>query len=820
MCLLYRSNRRWIIDLMVIVAITQWCGSYDIIVNVVEAYPNEAGSCTRNKPAVQGSHITNTYYDDDTVVRNRHIQSGSIEKNVDLNLNMNGITLSSLSTTEIRYGVDYFIEIIATKPFKGVLVRLESLTFTKQEQEQGAALYTLTPLTNAQTAMACGASSSVQGVTHLDNAFKYIFSAELLLDLPSDVSKPSYYVMDVTVVDYNNETGSVYWYTQYTFQGVVELSKNENIIPALSPQVASVSPTASPYPTYMSKCYVCGSEDRRVADPSVEVIVLGEEANCGEIENDGRRGFIPPEHCTIVQAAAADACGCQDVPITNAPVVAPTTTHNNSITTQPTRSAHPSISAFPTYTEKCFVCSGKPNQIVLNGLQRVTLEGVIGTCVQLHDDGMKGYIPPELCDDAQRQAELYCNCTDIPSDVFEPTKSPAPSTTPYPSFSEKCHVCNNDEEQHVTAVDQIVNVNGAIGTCLDLEQQGSQGFIHPSLCADAQQIASTICECSNENIPTNVQTLTPTTTPYPTVSFSPTYTDACYICVKPNHIATLPDAIIKINNFALTCNELQQAGLQYSIPPHICPAAQSQALLSCGCSEVASSPSIVPSYNEQCYVCSDDKLVSHPKELILLDDQILNCEELAEAGRWGLIPPQLCDEAMNMASEFCGCIDAVSSPMMDLATLEPTVTPYPTITSSPTYSEKCYICDGYNSSTADDNSNDKNDSPADSTRTIRSSSTETNNRDGVIAYEGYILDCKVLRELGETGSIPPNICPALQEKARTSCACNAHSKREEAPPPKLSEVVSKAATVAQTIVTLGVMVVATLMGSFSLFYIL
>jgi hypothetical protein len=755
------------------------------IPSLIEAYPNQAGACHGNQAAVKGSHVSNSYYSSDAdFTKQRPIHSGSLEENEKLQVLMNGVELSSLSTTELLYNTEYFVEILSTtQPFKGVLLRFESLAFTTAERAKGPASFILKPLTNAQTAVACGTSSTIQGVTHTDNSLKYVFSSELLLDPPTDTTKStSYYAMDITVVDVNNLTASIYWYTQYAFQGVTELSNQVQDIPAEAPK-PSEAPTSSPYPTYQSKCYVCGSEDYRVVNETDKVFIFGEVSICGELQEDGLRGLLPPQRCGIIQAAARDACGCESGAVpTDAPVVAP-----SFHTSRPTVTASPTKSAFPTYTEKCYVCDGDRHQVVSNGLQLVTLQGVVGTCLQLHDDGAEGLIPPDICPEAQQQAAMYCNCTDIPEKLLEPTVSPAPSISPYPTFSQKCFVCDNDESQHITALHQIVNVNGAIGTCLDLELQGLQGFINPSLCEEAQATAALVCECQSKNIPTDIKTLAPTTTPYPTSSFSPTYHDACYICVKPNHIVTIPEAGIQINNYALTCEELQQATLDYIIPPHICPEAQKQALESCGCTSTAALPSMLPTYNQKCFVCGEDgdRVISHPKNLVLLGSEIMNCNELAEAGSWGLIPPSQCDDAMKMASDFCGCVEkgaepAPTPPPMALSTLEPTVTLYPTITSSPTYSEKCYICAGYNSTSSKAN---PKDSPAsDLTRSVRNSKSASKN--GAIAYNGYILDCDVVQELGETGSIPPHICPVIQESARKSCSCNEHLDREEAPDPK------------------------------------
>jgi hypothetical protein len=720
----------------------------------------------------------------------RVIHSGSLEHNTNRFVFVNGLPLSSTVTVNLQYGIEYVVELIATggKPFKGVLMRVESLAFTEQERQQGVSSLSFEPLTNAQSAEACGsmsgdAMSTVQGVTHYDNSLKYAFSSKLILYPPThNTTKNSFYSMDVTVVDYNNATGSVYWYTQYTFEGVVELSKGDkDSIPAVAPTPPTDSPTSSPYPTYMSKCFVCGDEFTQVINPTNKVIIFGESATCSEIEREGRHGLIPPQHCTIVQVAAQDACGCEDVPVP-API-----TQNEFPTVMPTVTSKPTTTVMPTFKDKCHVCNGDANQIVTNGLQLIQLQGETGTCVELHDNGLEGYIPPDLCSEAQSQAALYCNCTKIP--VLDPTTSPAPSASPYPSYSEKCYVCNDDADQHVTAPDQVINVDGRIGTCSDLEEQGLQGYIHPSLCKDAQQIASRVCDCKPNLAPSVLKTLSPTLTPFPTHTSSPTYESACYVCGGENIVTTNHDFVVSLDNTAITCKELEEIGLERSIPPNICPAAKKQALLSCGCTRIEDrTPTMLPTYSEKCHVCGISNMeVTHNKTLVLVQDQVLNCEELWEAGRWGLMPPEFCDEAKRMAAEFCGCVvsKSVSTPT-SLSTMSPTITPQPTVTSMPTYQEKCDICGNYGN---DASNNEARDNPTDSTRNVRNKDGDTSSspKTGVIEYDGIIWDCNILQDLGESGSISPKLCLVFQEKAPANCPCtsNAHKARDEVRSPKL-----------------------------------
>lgn len=776
-------------------------------VRIVDAYPNEAGACHGNQAAVQGSHLSKINLDDDSAANmNRIVQTGSIELNTNRFVYINGRPFSPTVTVDLQYGIEYLIEIVATggKPFKGVLIRIESLAFTEQERQQGVSTFTLEPLTNAQSAEACGSgdpTSTVQGVTHYDNSLKYAFSTKLILSPPSyNTTKHSFYAMDVTIVDYNNATGSVYWYTQYTFEGVVELSEDDkNSIPAIAPAQPTESPTSSPYPTYMNKCYVCDNETARVVNPTNKVLIFNEAATCSDIEYEGRHGLIPPQHCTIIKAAVQDACSCEDVPI---PVAIP---KNEFPTMAPTMTSKPTTTVMPTDKEKCHVCNGDANQIVTNNLQLIQLQGQTGTCIDLHDDGLEGYIHPDLCPEAQNQAAMYCNCTTIP--ILDPTTSPAPSTSPYPSYSEKCYVCNDDANQRITAVQQIVNVDGRIGTCFDLQEQGLEGYIHPSLCSDAQQIASKICDCKTMSTPSSLKTLAPTITPFPTQTNTPTYESACYVCGEASIATTNHDVIVALEDNAITCKELEEVGLEHNIPPAVCPKAQKAALLSCGCTRIEErSPTMLPTYKDKCHICgSNEMTVTHNKTLVLVQDQILNCEELWEAGTWGLLPPQFCDEAKQRAAEFCGCqvSTSVTAPA-SLSTISPTVTPQPTITSRPTYQEKCNICSD------DASKNDGSDNPADSTRNVRNNDGDDSLMNGVLEYDGILWDCNVLQELGDSGSISPQLCLVFQEKAKVSCPCNAHKIRDDPRIPKLKSTGSGKNI--QDSLTLCIAIIATLVA--------
>ena len=66
-------------------------------------------------------------------------------------------------------------------------------------------------------------------------------------------------------------------------------------------------------------CYPCGDATKQVADRELFV----EDITCGESEDLGLAGLIPPELCTDYQFEVSLNCGCKDINPTEAPVTPP-----------------------------------------------------------------------------------------------------------------------------------------------------------------------------------------------------------------------------------------------------------------------------------------------------------------------------------------------------------------------------------------------------------------------------------------------------------------------------------------------------------------
>jgi hypothetical protein len=579
----------------VAVALVVW----SIVVAVVEAFPNHAGACFGDGPAVSGRHLA----DNGGTRPVLEISSGSSSHTIQFFVD--GTVLStSKAFAPVATGAEHVLEIVSSRPFKGALIRIES----------SSSDFVLEPMINAQVATACAGASGdspsteVQGVSHVDSALKNALSASFTTN-----AVDATFVVDVTIVQYNNGTGSAYWYGQYalaTTMGVTgkmavpvvaalppppptiaPMKATTATTPTMAPTVTTqlrsstgknaivpptVSPTVTSFPTYSDPCLVCGSEQQRVGLPNLQIVVLGEAATCGELQDDGATGWIPSALCPMVQDLARDQCGCESVapnePAPAAPMVP------------------------PGLASPCYVCGVEGH--VTNYAASIIVNGTTATCFDWQVKGLAGHLSFASCRQAVQSAAASCACQQLTSSphsqsvttaaALEPTSSPYPTATAYPTYAEQCHVCGS-AGRHVTKLDQVVVVHGDVGTCRDLERQGALGFVNPKLCLEAQTVAAARCGCSivpapapAVTAPGTIRTFTPTVTPFPTVSYSPTFAEKCLVCPDQRH-PKLSNAVVIVDNLTITCRELDDAGRRGVIPPDLCPEAQESALASCGC---------------------------------------------------------------------------------------------------------------------------------------------------------------------------------------------------------------------------------------------
>lgn len=670
--------------------LTHWTVLLHLVVfwnpsNRVWAFPNRAGTCVGGRPAVDGSHI-------DYAGGTRLVDSGELVQYLELYVDNSAIA-SNFATISASSNNMHVIEVVARPgyPFKGAMIRMDS-----------SSTFVLTPLVHAQT-VGEGCENDAQAVSHVNSDYKTAMSAEWS-------AEPGTYFMDVTVVEYNNSTGSVYWYSHVNINvegGGDEASPSTTVTtPQSRAPVSAKSPTGSPvttsqpkqttFPTYTEKCYVCGGYPQAIiGQPDNEVLLNNEVATCRDLENWGRDGLLPPSICEAAQDAAEGACGCRYSVF------------------GPTKSPAPTWTPAPHYAERCDVCGAGHH--VSKYQHIVSFDGGVGTCGKLEHEGKYGFLSPKVCPHAQKVAEQECEC--------------------------RCTVC---PDGWVTNLSAEVVIKNEIATCQELQQILNLNPIEPDVCQNAQETAALACGC------TGGSTLSPSVTPVPTGSPGPTYSEECHVCKTPDARVTKLDASVVVDGLALSCLELQTVGIEGLIPPVFCDEAQDQASRLCGCDDSAPtlSPTVTggpthtatPTYSEKCHVCGEHRTVANPLHSMTFDGVTVTCEELEEAGAIGILPPQLCYDASERVQSVCGCIDKPETG----STFTPTVTPLPSSSPYPTYTEKCIVC---------------------------GTGKIVQNPEGQVMFDNFWDTCGAVEQDGLNGYIPPELCDKAKASIQESCHC-------------------------------------------------
>ena len=93
-------------------------------------------------------------------------------------------------------------------------------------------------------------------------------------------------------------------------------------------------------------------------------------------------------------------------------------------------------------------------------------------------------------------------------------------------------------------------------------------------------------------------------------------------------------------------------------------------------------------------------------------------------------------------------------------------------------------------------------------RSVRNTDGGSSHNSGGVEYEGVIWDCNVLQNLGESGSISPELCLVFQGKAEVNCPCNAYKTRDEVRAPKLKS----GARISQHAFSIGVVLFSALVN--------
>jgi len=202
------------------------------------AFSNGAGgNCPAGQPAVGEEHTNGSIWGTDRPV----VQTSLVDAGIRFTINDFDLTAVTDDEVKMRFKGDYEFAVQADQPFKGVLIRVAQPSSNSGEMS-------FLPGTSSQTALTCAAAGDkapVQGVTHVDAMGKTFLSGFFQSSATENVQ------IDVTVVLYNNSTGSVYAY-QFFEVGVSAAHLTE-------------SPTAAPFPGW-------GSSSTTVEDEPSDVL--------------------------------------------------------------------------------------------------------------------------------------------------------------------------------------------------------------------------------------------------------------------------------------------------------------------------------------------------------------------------------------------------------------------------------------------------------------------------------------------------------------------------------------------------------------------
>jgi hypothetical protein len=240
-----------------------------LLASSAHAFSSGAGGCSGGEAAVKDFHLS--------AQGGKASTTGSLaDGGVDLLLD--GVPLDAMAATARNFSAAdiHVLTLSGTSPYRGMLVRLSApsgVDTTSSLLEVSADL---------QDAGSC--SAPVVGITHTNSNLKNAQSMSLFLPSEGEVT------IDVTVVFANNSTDSIYYYSGYTLNAVMEAA-------------ATVA-----YPV----CEVCGA-NRTVSKPDASVYnPLSLTSNsCAEIQAGGEAGVISPMFCSVLPGVIATACGCE-----------------------------------------------------------------------------------------------------------------------------------------------------------------------------------------------------------------------------------------------------------------------------------------------------------------------------------------------------------------------------------------------------------------------------------------------------------------------------------------------------------------------------
>lgn len=223
--------------------------STTLLIGSAQAGPGGAGSCPKGMPAVGLSHLR------------ENATTGSLADG-GLTFTIGNTTMTTGETFDAGVNEEWTFNVAASAlPFKGILVRLECLT------NLTGAITSDDPLLHDAAVCDTTPGDFVVGLTHNSRDEKDSVDMTVALGVATTVS------VDITVVMYNNDTGSAYYYDQFFF--------------ATTHPPCDICGTLGPLGDPMANVTV---------PPNLSILPLLEgisEVNCGVANQVGLAGQIP-----------------------------------------------------------------------------------------------------------------------------------------------------------------------------------------------------------------------------------------------------------------------------------------------------------------------------------------------------------------------------------------------------------------------------------------------------------------------------------------------------------------------------------------------
>jgi hypothetical protein len=166
-----------------------------------QARSNGAGGCAGGQAAVMGNHLS--------VQPGRTFETGSLaDGGVSLLLDGSPLDATAATATDFSAATVHVLTLVGTSPYRGLLVRLSAPSGV----DTTTALLEVSD--DLQDADVC--SAPVAGITHTNADLKSMQSMSLSIRTEGEIT------LDVTVVFANNGTNSIYYYSGYTLNAVME----------------------------------------------------------------------------------------------------------------------------------------------------------------------------------------------------------------------------------------------------------------------------------------------------------------------------------------------------------------------------------------------------------------------------------------------------------------------------------------------------------------------------------------------------------------------------------------------------------------------